>query len=137
VVLLAILGCLFQLSVLGAWSDGYDLAGWASGDAGKVEITYIVTGDHPVVDLSIDTPGGSEYHDAPLPFKATYKFEPHDVVQVAATMPFESGRGNVMCMIVADGKVVQRSSASDERAHVNCTSIVGVDKPLPGVTIPH
>lgn len=136
---LAVAAVVGQVVAVVVWSFGGDEpAGAARPDDGKVEITYIVTGDRPSADIKYDTPTGSEDHEAlPLPFKATYRFDEGDTdVMLMAQNPSSNGRGNVMCTIVADGKVVKQSSGSGEGAIATCSGVAGEDKPIPGATIP-
>lgn len=136
---LAVVALVGQVGAVGAWGFGGDGSAAATlRDDGKVEITYIVTGDRPAANITVGTPNGSEDQNAlPLPFKATYTFDDGDYdVSLLAQNPSMSGGGSVTCTVVADGKVVKQASASGDGAVASCGGVAGKDKPLPGATIP-
>ena len=104
---------------------------------GKVEITYIVTGDRPSADVEYNTPNGSEDHENTLlPFRTTYRFKRGESMSLRVQNRYQNGAGNMMCTILADGAVVKQATASGSYAIATCDGEAGSDKPLPGATVP-
>ncbi|MER6346020.1 hypothetical protein ABT232_16470 [Streptomyces sp. NPDC001532] len=121
----------------GSPDDGKPGGAAGPSDDGKVEITYIVTGDRPSADISYTTPEGSENHDATvLPFRMSFDFERDASLSLQAQNRHQHGAGKVMCTILADGVVVKQSKASGEYASAQCSGTAGADEPLPGVPVP-
>ncbi len=100
------------------------------------EIVYIVTGDRPTVDITVQTPNGSEQHRRhPLPFKVTYEFDRSEYISVRASIPFGDGAGTVTCTVVENGKVVRQATSSGASVIAMCDGWAGKGKAVPGAKI--
>lgn len=103
---------------------------------GKVEITYIATGNLPSGAVQHRTPYGTESHSAvPLPFRTTIRFDKDDHVDLSVRAGTDDA-GKVMCTIIADGRIVKQSSASGRYETASCSGSIRTMEPVPGAKLP-
>ncbi|MEV5608833.1 hypothetical protein [Streptomyces sp. NPDC052225] len=104
----------------------------------RVEVTYIATGDHPSVDLTI---GKADDTHVPagitiLPYRKTFTLPAGDPFYLDVRSREDQEGGTLTCTVLVNGKVVQQEhNAPDYPEAATCEGSTA-DAPKPGIPVP-
>lgn len=130
VVLLAAVGV--YLAVDGPGGDE------ASADKGprRVEVTYIATGDHPSVNLTVgEADSHVPYGVIILPYRKTVTPAAGADFYLDVQSREDQKGGTLTCTVLVGGKVVQQAHSTPDSSSATCSGSTA-DAPQPGVPVP-
>ncbi|WP_051712559.1 hypothetical protein [Spirillospora albida] len=107
-----------------------------SADDGRVEVTYIATGNVPTAAVRHRTPDGKESAGGlPLPFRTTFRLEKDDSTEFSVKTGYERA-GKVTCTVVVDGRIVRQTTVSGAYRTASCGGPVRAMQPVAGARLP-
>ncbi|MBW3708787.1 hypothetical protein DTB58_33760 [Streptomyces griseus] len=134
---------LFEVVTLGAVGlalavgDPSDDGASRDKEARRVEVTYIATGDHPSVNLSVGNANDS--HESrrivTLPYRETVEMAPGADFYLDVTSREDQEGGTLTCTVLVDGKVVQQAHNTTDPSSAICAGSVTA-APRPGIPVP-
>ncbi|MFE1519494.1 hypothetical protein ACFW9I_22190 [[Kitasatospora] papulosa] len=134
---------LFEVVALGA--VGLGLAVGDPSDDGaspdkisrRVEVTYIATGDHPSVDLTVgEANGNHEPHGVViLPYRKTVELAAGADFYLDVSSREDQEGGTLTCTVLVGGKVVQQAHSTPDSSSATCAGSTA-DAPLRGIPVP-
>ncbi|MEU6102305.1 hypothetical protein, partial [Streptomyces flaveolus] len=102
----------------------------------RVEVTYIATGDHPSVDLTV---GEAESHVPQgiviLPYRKTVTLAAGADFYLDVRSREDQEGGTLTCTVLVDGKVVQQAHSTPDYPSATCAGSTA-DAPQRGIPVP-
>ncbi|MFJ8546353.1 hypothetical protein ACIRFH_31005 [Streptomyces sp. NPDC093586] len=127
-----LLGAVGLARAVGPDDDG------ASADKGprRVEVTYIATGDHPSVDLTVGEANGHVPHRVVLlPYRKTVTLAADADFYLDVQSREDQKGGTLTCTVLVDGKVVQQAHSTSDSSSAVCAGSTA-DAPQRGIPVP-
>ncbi|MFE4638177.1 hypothetical protein ACFRJ1_33080 [Streptomyces sp. NPDC056773] len=102
-----------------------------------VEVTYIATGDHPSVNLTVgEANGNHEPHGVViLPYRKTVEMGAGADFYLDVRSRDDQDGGTLTCTVLVDGKVVQQAHSTPDSSSATCMGNT-VDDPQQGIPVP-
>ncbi|MEU6102978.1 hypothetical protein ABZ841_19875, partial [Streptomyces flaveolus] len=133
---------LFEVVTLGAVGLALAVGGpsddGASPDKGprRVEVTYIATGDHPSVDLTVGEANSHvPYGVVILPYRKTVTLAAGADFYLDVRSREDQEGGTLTCTVLVDGKVVQQAHSTPDSSSATCAGSTA-DAPQRGIPVP-
>ncbi|MCD2469487.1 hypothetical protein MBT42_38895 [Streptomyces sp. MBT42] len=102
----------------------------------RVEVTYIATGDHPSVNLTVgDANSHVPYGVVILPYRKTVELAAGADFYLDVKSREDQEGGTLTCTVLVAGKVVRQAHSTPDSSSATCAGTTA-DAPQPGISVP-